>query len=54
MLSLNAASAKNTLSEDKVEIIQGDWPSKNVAALCFQQAGVLISPYICLNAVGMS
>ena len=33
--SQNAKSAKNTLSEDKFEIIQRVRPGKNVAAPCF-------------------
>ena len=52
--SQNAESAKNTLSEDKFEIIQKVWPGKNVVAPCFQQTGVVISPFICFNALGKS
>ena len=33
--SQNAESAKNTLSEDKFEIIQRVWQGKNVVAPCF-------------------
>ena len=52
--SRNAESAKNTLSQDKLEIIQRVWLGKYVAALCFRQAGVVISPFICFNALGKS
>ena len=52
--SQNAKSANNTLSEDKFEIIQSVRPGKIFAALCFQQAGVVISPFICFNALGKS
>ena len=36
----------NTLSEDKFEIIQRVWPGK--------KGGVVISPFICFNALGKS
>ena len=52
-LSQNAESAKNTLSEDKFEIVQRVWPGKNVAAPCFRTR-VVISPFICFNALGKS
>ena len=52
--SQNAKSAKNTLSEDKFEVLKEFGRVKNVAAPCFQQAGVVISPFICFNVLGKS
>ena len=50
----NAESAKYTLWEDKFEIFQRVRPGKKCVAPCFQQAGVVFSPFICFKAFGKS
>ena len=52
--SQNAKSAKTLRRRTSLKSFKEFGQVKHVAAPCFRQAGVVISPFICINALGKS